>query len=454
MSLMNPEFRRNLWLELTPARLGVAFLAVVSLLALAGVRDDGLRSLSYASELLFGVVIFLWGGRLAADSVTQEITDRTWDTQRMSALGPWAMTWGKLAGAPICAWAASIPALAVMIFLDGIEQAATYVLLGVLCHAIAMALSLQLIRKGRQPGRVKTLFFQFAGLIAVLPFAYFLIWDDQRPGLDTVYWFSQRFTLQSFALVSALLFSAWAVLAVYRQMRLELQKPTVPTVWLCFLVFLIVYQTGLIFGGSQSVQQVLREFSGSSLLDAQPISASIACAGILLSVMVYVAIFTEPKTMIGLRQAWDAMRAANWRRLWLHTPRWAVTLVLTTVALVLIVLLVDIPTTKDGSDSEFHRLVVAAFLFLLRNVGIVLLCNFMARSGRGDLAAIIVLIVLSVIAPMIFGGASPVVAALFWPPIEGGWGMTLIPVIAQLILIGGLLVRVWMQAEKQRNKLN
>jgi hypothetical protein len=325
------------------------------------------------------------------------------------------------------------------------------VLLGVLCHAIALALSLQSIRKGRQHGRIKTLFFQLVAILVVLPFAYSLIWlDDWLP--QTVYWFSLPLTVQFFALVSALLFSGWAVLAVYRQMRLELQKPTAPTAWLIFLLFLILYQTGLIYGGTYAADHILREFSDIRLGGTPPLSGSIFAAGFLLSLMVYVAIFTEAKSMIGLRQAWDGMQAGNWRKVWLHMPRWAVTLKLTAIAAVLVVVFVEIPATAKATDAAFDRLVIAYFLFLLRNVGIVLLCNFMARSGRGDLAAVVVLIVLSVIAPMIFGSTAPVVAALFWPPIEGGWGMTLIPVLAQLILVGGLLVRVWMQAEKQRNR--
>jgi hypothetical protein len=451
MSQMNPEFRRNLWLELTPARLGVSVLAVVSLLALAGVRDSGMTALSGAAETLFGVVIFLWGGRLAADSVLQEITERTWDTQRMSALGPWQMSWGKLFGAPICAWAASLPALAVMVWLDGVQQAAIYVLLGVLCHAIALTLSLQSIRKGRQHGRVKTLFFQFVALLVVLPFAYLLIWRNYWVERESMSWFSLQIDILSFALISALLFSAWAVLAVYRQMRLELQKPTAPTAWLAFLVFLLVYQTGLIYGGTSAVDTALRDLSDLKLKDATPFSLTLFTAGILLSALVYLAIFTEAKSMIGLRQAWDGLRRGDWRRLWLHFPRWAITLKFAAIATILIVLFIDLPASAQATDSQFDRLVIASFLFLLRNVGIVLLCNFMARSGRGDLAAIILLIVLSVIAPLIFGGASPVVASLFWPPLDGSWAMTLIPVLAQLVLVGGLLIRVWLQAEKQRN---
>jgi hypothetical protein len=285
----------------------------------------------------------------------------------------------------------------------------------------------------------------------VLPFAYLLIWRNYWVERESMSWFSLQIDILSFALISALLFSAWAVLAVYRQMRLELQKPTAPTAWLAFLVFLLVYQTGLIYGGTSAVDTALRDLSDLKLKDATPFSLTLFTAGILLSALVYLAIFTEAKSMIGLRQVWDGLRRGDWRRLWLHFPRWAITLKFAAIATILIVLFIDLPASAQATDSQFDRLVIASFLFLLRNVGIVLLCNFMARSGRGDLAAIILLIVLSVIAPLIFGGASPVVASLFWPPLDGSWAMTLIPVLAQLVLVGGLLIRVWLQAEKQRN---
>ena len=457
MNIGNPEFRRNLWLELTPARLGVSFLAVVSLLALAGLRDSTLSGLQYAAELLFGIAVFLWGGRLAADAVVQEIADRTWDSQRMSSLGPWGMSWGKLFGAPICAWAAALPALAAMVYAapdiaSGLRVAATYALLGVLCHAVALTLSLQSVRKGRQPGRLKTLFFHLLALAVVLPFAYFLVWSDSLPADFDLRWFFVPLTSEEFALASALVFSAWAVLGVYRQMRLELQKPTGPTAWLAFLAFLIVYQTGLIVGSGYELDKFLWDLAGESLVGTHWVSVALLAAGLLLSSLVYLAIFTEPKSMIGLRQAWEAFRRGDLRGLWLHTPRWAVTLKLTAIVAILILVFVRLPESAANYEIELHRYVLASFLFLLRNVGIVLLCNFMAPGGRGDMAAFIVLAVLSLIAPMIVAGAPDSVTAIFWPPVTGSWASTLIPILAQIVLVGGLLARVWLQAEKQRNK--
>ena len=54
--------------------------------------------------------------------------------------------------------------------------------------------------------------------------------------------------------------------------------------------------------------------------------------------------------------------------------------------------------------------------------------------------------------PVIFGDDTPVIAAQFRPLLSAGWATSVVPVLAQLILVPGLLARVWMQAEKQRLK--
>ena len=100
---MNPEFQRNLWLEASPRRL--AWAGVVLLLiygaTVAATRDNPLGplpALGGVGAAVFVACAMIWGARAAASSVLSEISDRTWDFQRLSALDPWAMTWGKLAG--------------------------------------------------------------------------------------------------------------------------------------------------------------------------------------------------------------------------------------------------------------------------------------------------------------------------------------------------------------------
>src|SRR5271168_1286252 len=112
---MNPEFRRNLWLEMTPRRIalmtGVLALAFFAA-ALSGGSDY--RPASVAEALYYFIVV-LWGSRNAAMSVVGEIRDRTWDSQRLSSLGAGQMTWGKLFGSTIYNWHGGAICLAVIL---------------------------------------------------------------------------------------------------------------------------------------------------------------------------------------------------------------------------------------------------------------------------------------------------------------------------------------------------
>jgi len=102
----NPEFIRNLWLEFTlhrvlvmPAIVGILFLLMY---LVNGQKLDSATAVSAA--ILFCSIIFIWGTRVASESVIQEINASTWDTQRMSAMGPWSMAWGKLFGSTVFVW--------------------------------------------------------------------------------------------------------------------------------------------------------------------------------------------------------------------------------------------------------------------------------------------------------------------------------------------------------------
>ena len=86
--------------------------------------------------------------------VMEEARDRTWDAQRMSAIGPWAMTWGKLLGAPAFAWYGGL--ILMLIYLATaryatvpvLRTAASLVCGALLLHAIALNASVLAARKG------------------------------------------------------------------------------------------------------------------------------------------------------------------------------------------------------------------------------------------------------------------------------------------------------------------
>ena len=102
---MNPELRRNLWLELSMHRLVAMPVVLVLVLALISARSsDPWPAVFDAALWILVLVLHLWGGRNAAEAVTEEVRDRTWDWQRLSSLVPWQMTWGKLFGATAYSW--------------------------------------------------------------------------------------------------------------------------------------------------------------------------------------------------------------------------------------------------------------------------------------------------------------------------------------------------------------
>lgn len=168
---MNPELQRNLWLEASPRRAAWAAVAVAGVYAAVYLAADGSepgelgRALGAVGAFIFFASALVWGVRLAGQSVASEIGERTWDFQRLSALDPWSMTWGKLFGATALAWAVGLAGLVVSVlayaFLAGPGPALLFavaaVALAVLLQASGFAAALIGVRKARAEGRLNTL---------------------------------------------------------------------------------------------------------------------------------------------------------------------------------------------------------------------------------------------------------------------------------------------------------
>src|ERR1041385_2378956 len=82
---MNPEFQRNLWLELSPRR-GLLMLVILGLVFFAAAVTGGDFAPASLAQILYYLIVVVWGSRNAALSVVGEIRDRTWDAQRLSSL--------------------------------------------------------------------------------------------------------------------------------------------------------------------------------------------------------------------------------------------------------------------------------------------------------------------------------------------------------------------------------
>ena len=150
--MSNPEFKRNLWLSFSthrligmPSLLALTFLAII----LADQQDQVADNLYTASISLFIFIVWLWGARNANATIVDELRDKTWDQQRMSALDPWTMTWGKLFGSTSFNWYGGLMCMAIIVTSgitaekpDVIHMLLTLCAVGVLLHAALIALNL------------------------------------------------------------------------------------------------------------------------------------------------------------------------------------------------------------------------------------------------------------------------------------------------------------------------
>src|SRR5690606_18162011 len=139
--------------------------------------------------------------------------------QRMSALTPWRMTWGKLFGACSVAWIAGAGCLAVYVVgaAGSEEHVLATVLLAVggalLVHALALVGALALVPRA---ARAKaSMGGRLLALLAALGWAYFALVTREA---DQVVWYARSYPKAAFLAVVVASLAAWAVLGATRMM--------------------------------------------------------------------------------------------------------------------------------------------------------------------------------------------------------------------------------------------
>ena len=398
---MNPEFVRNLWLELSLTRVLAAALALAAIFTLVFQIGHGWESLRTAARVVYVIVVFVWGGYRSVGTISDEIAERTWDWQRMSALGPWRIAWGKLLGGNIMVWIVGMACLAVMVYAENryipasasLANAWTFSAIligsGVLLHGFAMAIALSALRKVGASRRVATTLPKLLVLvIAVLLAFFFAIWGIYDfDGKSTVHWFFWTITPDWFSVITIWLFAIWAVIAVYRMMRAELQHRTIAWGWLAFTLFLTLYSIGLIVDVNTSQETPDRH-----------LVITFQCAVIIL----YIALFTQKINITGYHALFD-----NWKRgrAGLHLiPSWIPILIL----LACLAVAMSIPAAGGvepgvrlhGELAAFLReirafspiWVWAVVLFVMRDSALLLFLNFNANARRPNSAAFLYLL--------------------------------------------------------------
>ncbi len=427
---INPEFRRNLWLELTPTRLVGMPMILGALLFLAYLLDNKQYGESVANTalILFGLLVFLWGTRLASEALISEIRDHTWDSQRMSVIGPWSMTWGKLLGSTIYPWYGAVLCLLVYfssqpsLKLSLIETAVLLLGSGLLGQAIGLLSSLQAIRKNQRYGRFQTTVFLVLGAgcavsVVSWPFAE----------STSIFWYGRYYPDNRFVLISLVLFLAWTIFGIYRLIRAELQLRSLPWAWGMFVFSLMIYSAG--FYG---------ENSWVTGLSAWPQRLLIAFLVALM--LAYGTVICERKDPVTFQRLLQYLGRREWGRAMQIAPLWLSTLpfVLLSCAVLVIVAL------TSESVQQFAVPAMAMVLFLLRDFGLLLFLNLGRVPKRADMLTILFLVLLYGIIPTILTALDlSRLTELFWP-IQGVPAYIVLPAaLFQAVVILWLMTRRW-----------
>lgn len=403
---LNPEFTRNLWLQLSLQRLIAAPIVIGIGFALLLLGEMPRADMAEAAGWFFYLLVGFWGTRRAADALAEEVAGNTWDAQRMSALGAWPMSWGKLLGGTVFVWYCAALCLAVYVYAAWPGATATRILVdlavfvgtGLLGQTVALASCLAILGRGAQGRRLPVTLSQLIGLAVILqvPFGDYV--DPVVGGVPVdASWYGMPVQTALFGLLSLAAFLAWALVGVYRLMRVELQYRSYPVVWLAFVAFLALYAEGFLY----------RALSAPDV----PVSAWLALPAAIAAALTYLALFIQPKDIVRYRWLAAAIAERRWAGALTLTPLWlpgfAVTVLLAAAFVVLdpgtpARLQTALRTMPELSQLlSLDRLaagrlpaVLACLLFMTRDIAFVLFLNFNPRRRRADVAALIYLIVL------------------------------------------------------------
>ncbi|MES2949339.1 MAG: hypothetical protein V4858_12440 [Pseudomonadota bacterium] len=426
---MNPEFRRQLWLQFSATRLALLPLLLAASFCAVYLTVPTPPALPLASvgAALFGLLVLGMGTLAAGSSVMDEITDHTWDQQRMSAMQPWAMTWGKLAGATAYGWYGGALCLLVAVpsalVLESsafvLKVTVTAVLTGVFLQALLVAVNLQLLKTGSRVSRrggawVLLLVLLWGGAIAMATLRG-----------ERITWWGQFMDRLDLALASVVLFALCALVAAWRSMAEVLAVRQLPWGWPALALAATVYLTGFARSHAMSVLGVV----GLSI-----------CA-----VLTYMALLTEPQQRPLWQRVVNRARTGQWRAVLLQLPRWPTTLLLALPFAVLTTLALDPFAAVPWTLADALLLQpLAVVLLLARDCALALYFSFAPKGRRPLMAFAVLMFVLYGLLPWLLRATdSQWLPGLALPVLAGG-GLSLVFATVHLGLALGLLRQRWL----------
>jgi hypothetical protein len=438
---INPELARNIHVEMSLQRRLIMPLVIFLLAGLMRTYDDSSFSMMRFAMQAFNLVTIIWGCKNISDALSEEYNNGTWDWQRMSTLGPWKLTIGKLFGSTIYNWYGGLFCILIYFFsalsakaelLAVIIGIFTMIKSAVMYHALAMMIALMIIRNANERSKIKSiawilllpLFALEQAGTAMMNLGMQFIQDGglgfRGNTLRSFSWYGLELGQISFFILN-LFFTAWAVAGVYRSMRVELQYKNGLKWWIAFMISTIIYLIGfsfMRFRGDESYYNFHDRFF-----------ASYALCSFNFFVMSYILIYFEPIKVIDFRRMGDSIRSKNFKRLYTQLPLWLVTI--TGVLLLALLYLVyysfsDAQTSQevDSYNSVYRAFTMneekvlmngfALIFFALRDFSIILCIHFTTLRKRANFSTILYLVFMHLVLPLLFRDISYLFTTQFY----------------------------------------
>ena len=412
MSLLekNPEFKKNIWLEISTQRLIMMPLIILMVVLLASLSTMGDTYNKLTNICYFGLVIILllWVSKVAFSNIIQEYNDRTWDWQRMSILTPKQLMVGKLIGAPIYNWyGALISLFLVFIFGSMSEETSLFdllinsistLLLGVSILCVSILFALLKIRAGNGRDKLKS------GQLFILLILFALFFNSSA--------FSFMFNRISFnpikfdawkILGENLFYAIWAIIGLHQVLRKELNYKNKSYLWILFLITSALVKT-MVMVDSIGVFIDNYFFIYFVVLSIQAIS------------LFYLLLLIEQNELSTLKILVRKIKEKNYTYINYNAPLWSLTFPFIIIGLIFSWILLDKQIINNDSYILNHfvntiklentldslqslSIILGILCFVLRDFLIMLFLQTTSKKKRIGAAFILYLFLLYVVFP-------------------------------------------------------
>lgn len=388
---MNPEFQRNVWLEWSAHRVLLLSVVLASIFVLVALFDpNGVGNVvANAALSLFVLATMMWGAHRAGDAMLDELRERTWDSQRMSAMSPWSMTWGKLCGATIMPWFAGGICLVVYAvarigptLAERLQVVASCIAAAILVQALSLIGALVGTRLEKH-ARSTLASWSAVGTIVLL-LVYFSVYYRSA---DAIAWFGLNCERFDFLTVSLFALAGWTVFGAYRMMSSELAVATRPWAWSAFVIYLTVYFGGALINPEWPLERNLALFAYVGL-----------ATGIGASYLAAFALFRDPLTFHRLA---TYASARHWRRFFEELPVWTASFA---IAIAFAILCAAFATTPVYFGDRVEALGIAGIvivLYAVRNIGLLYYFTYGESHRRVETTTVICIAIISWLLPSI-----------------------------------------------------